>query len=94
MRVIKRSLFARPSPIVVEGSKVRLPREHEWKYEEITDYSGRKMQGNLKPWDGEWGYRVLRVTNSTAIRPGYCLTKNQVDNLIEEGWTVTVRSKD
>lgn len=41
----------------------------------------------------EWGYRVLRVTNSTDIAPMKVLTKTEINALIENGWTVSIQAK-
>ena len=85
---IKRSLAIAAAPISEDG--VTIPRspasgDPRWKQHEIMNWTYE--------WTGPWGYVVKRVTNSTAIRPGFLLTRKAVDDLIREGWTVTVRSK-
>ena len=78
--MIKRSMTVRPSPIVVEMARIRLPHPSEY---DDAEYD----------WRGEWGYRITRVTNSTDYRPGFLLTRGDVDSLIADSWTVTVLSK-
>lgn len=89
---IKRSLTLRPSPIYEDGiSFAHYPSENDRRWEQpnpnVYPYS------YFKKWTGCWGYVIARVTNSTAIRPGMYVTRAKVDELIEEGWTVTVLSK-
>ena len=77
-----------PSPIIVEGGRARLPDHKERKLIEL----GPNMFEEAA-WDGEWGYRITRVTNSVDYRPGFYLTRNDIEGLIGVGWTVTVLSK-
>jgi hypothetical protein len=77
--MIKKSMAVRPSPIVMDGEKVRFP---------TRDETIHTME-----WHGFWGYRITRVTNSVEYRPGLALTKKQVEELINSDWTVTVLSK-
>lgn len=84
---VKRSLTLRASPIHEDGiSFAHYPSDSDRRWTQVDTYSPWK-------WTGPWGYIVARVTNSTSIRPGFYLTRGKVDELIEEGWTVTVLSK-
>ncbi len=78
MAIPKRSMSLTPNPIVVLESG--LVRFADWGTEWKPDV----------PWGGEWGYTIRRVTNDISYRPGDPMTKEQLKNLIEEGWTVTV----
>jgi hypothetical protein len=80
---IKRSLAVHPCPIIIDGARIRFPTHAE-----------RYSDGNLSAeWTGFWGYRISRVTNSVELHPGIALTKSRVEELINDGWTVTVLSK-
>jgi hypothetical protein len=81
---IKRSMAVRPSPIVMDGTRVRFPTDEE----RPVDHYGIRAE-----WHGFWGYRITRVTNSVDYRPGLALTKMDVQKLIADGWTVSVLSK-
>jgi hypothetical protein len=88
MGKVKRSMAVRPSPIVVQPNGfARLPTNSE-RYD--YDHRGNKR---YKEWTGEWGYLISRVTNSTEYRPGFVLTRDQVNKLINDDWTVSVLSK-
>lgn len=79
---VKRSMSIKSAPIYQDG----------------VDFPQRPPSDDLRwmssGWCGPWGYKVTRVTNSTEIRPGFLLTKDTVDELINDhGWTVSVLSK-
>lgn len=86
MSSIKRSMSVRPTAIAhdkVEHARHPESTDSRWVY-----------KGVIYPeWAGPWGYVVTRVTNDTDYRPGFLLTKDQVDALIYEGWTVSVLSR-
>jgi hypothetical protein len=83
---IKRSMSVYPHPIVEksDGSS-RFPtfEENPFVYDQETGLS--KQQ-----WQGQWGYKIKRVTNSVDYRPGLPLSKTQVKKLIEDDWTISV----
>ena len=86
MSRIKRSMAVRPAAI--HADKVAHARHPE------SNDSRWAYKGDIYPeWAGPWGYKVVRVTNSTDYRPGFLLTTDQVDALIYEGWTVSVLSR-
>jgi hypothetical protein len=72
-----------PAPIIIDGSKIRFPTEKERYPDGVRTYE----------WTGFWGYRISRVTNSVEYRPGLALSKSEVEELINAGWTVSVLSK-
>ena len=83
MAEIKRSMSVYRVPIIMEGNRVRTPSASEYaKY------------GGSENWSGEHGYFVNRVTNNLAYHPRQLLTKQHVDGLIGEGWTVTVLNNE
>lgn len=71
-----------PCPMIVEqtGGEMRAPRDQEM-YRR-TDLAGK--------WTGEWGYRITRVTNSVEFHPGTVMSKEHIQALINDDWTVTV----
>jgi len=70
------------SPIVRENRYVRFPTPTE-----------RDLDRAYPRWSGEWGYKVKRVTNSLEPHPGIAVDRAFLEDLIQQGWTVTVLSK-
>jgi hypothetical protein len=82
MMAIKRSMVVHQSPVIVFKGHARRAGDHE--YDECGFNNLREGE------DGQWGYRITRVTNSTEYRPGSFLTKDQVNKLIHDDWTVAI----
>lgn len=86
---IKRSMAVHPAPVERNAmGEMDFPAQYDrrWADNEYRNTYARN-------WKGEWGYRVTRVTNSTAYRPGTLLTKDEIEQLIAEDWTVSIMSK-
>lgn len=87
MSTIKRSMAVRPAPIGDDVCLIcKAPADNDGRWKQPVQYGPYK-------WTGPWGYVITRVTNSTDYRPGWLLNKTQVDDLIVQGWTVSVRSR-
>lgn len=79
---IKRSMAVHPAPVVVEEGKARRALNTEYRG---TNYGEKTME-----WHGVWGFEITRVTNSVDYMPGAYLTKEQVQALIGDDWTISV----
>lgn len=86
---IKRSMAVHPAPVerAWDGS-LAFPESYDRRWAD-NEYRATFARN----WKNEWGYRVTRCTNSLAYRPGTLLTKEEIEGLILEGWTVSVMSK-
>lgn len=95
MTTIKRSMAVFPCPIVAENAHHhRAPRDDDAGWTRVYyDYNDPTRGHYNTKWNGTWGYKIKRVTNSTDYKPGWHLSKEVVDRLISEGWTVSVLSK-
>lgn len=80
---VKRSMSVRPSPI--HDDETERPR--------YPDYGDARWVTYGYDWSGPWGYVITRVTNSTEYRPGWRMTRDQVNELIRDEWTVSILSK-
>lgn len=83
---VKRSMAVHVAAVVTEGSNTRFAVADDYQVNE----NGHRVYG----WHGPMGYRVSRVTNSVSFAPGDALTKDEVEKLINEDWTISVLAND